>query len=588
MRAIKPNKSKNIIMRKTFNLFAFAALTTLGFWACKPFQGAAVVCSPDPIEVHADSVSYTLKATVPPKSGFKKKGTYIGEAKIGGVSQGKVVFSSEKYPNVKKTGIDTTIKFNRAFVDKMEGNALMIEQSYERKGKEFELPEIENLCQCCITTSRLVQNGTNTIFSKNEYVEHVPLRLEAKFNFPKDVFDIQEGDYNKADIKSIGEFISKKYPATKITIVGFASPEGPYKRNVMLSVNRSKEVQAWLTEQLKASGYESYLDSSFFDISVTHEDWEGFKKSIQSQPYDAGVKSQIIEIVSAGLSEEQRERQIMALVGGKDKVEHILAPLRRATIVVEGHEPRRTNAEIDKIAADFVKGNGSGNLKDLYEKEEWLFAISRQQDVNAKKALLEAFRDAFPSDPRAFNDLGAIALMQNDADAGLNYLEKAYKLKTNDHAVLNNLGAAYIAKNKYARAKESLESSLSAMDSKEANYNLGVALEKMARYNMAVEKFNKAGDLEHAQYNAGLSKLLMGDINGAKASLNEAIKQNDKDAWAYYLMAVAGARSNDPSTLTVNLRKAIQLESGLKSKASKDLEFRKYFTNSEFKAAIGG
>ncbi|MEM7036988.1 MAG: hypothetical protein AAF570_08420, partial [Bacteroidota bacterium] len=145
--------------------------------------------------MHADSIKFEIKASVPPKSGMKKGGTYMGEAKIGGASVGKVVFSSEKYPNVKKTGIDTTIKFHRAFQDKMDGNNLMVKQDYERKGKTFELPALEDLSQCCITTSRLVYEGTYLLYSEHKYEKEVKAERKAQFNFPKDVFDIQPGDY---------------------------------------------------------------------------------------------------------------------------------------------------------------------------------------------------------------------------------------------------------------------------------------------------------------------------------------------------------------------------------------------------------
>ena len=77
------------------------------------------------------------------------------------------------------------------------------------------------------------------------------------------------------------------------------------------------------------------------------------------------------------------------------------------------------------------------------------------------------------------------------------------------------------------------------------------------------------------------------DINGAKSSLLESVKVSDgKSAWPYYLLAVAGARSGDPSVLVTNLRKAVGVDNKLKDKARADLEFRKYFTNDQFKAAI--
>lgn len=575
-------------MRRVSYFVAFVVLASIGFSSCKVFKGASVNCTPDPIEVHADSIRFQLKASVPPKSGLKKGGTYTGEAKIGGVSQGKIVFSSDKYPNVKKTGIDTTLKFARPFTEKMDGNSLMIKQDYERKGKTFELPDVENLCECCITTSRLVYEGTYLLFSEHNYVKEVKAERRAQFDFPKNVADIQPNQYNKGDIVAIGDFLKKKYITKKVTIEGFASPEGPYKRNVELSVGRSKEVQKWLSQQLKDAGYENYLDSSFFDIRVTHEDWESFKNSIQSQPFPDDVKKQIVTLVSAGLQPDELEAKVMQLVGSKEKVEYILAPLRRATIYMEGTEFRRTDAQIDSIAVAFSSGNGSGNLKDIYEQEEWMYAISRMPKPAKKKILLEAYRDAYPTDSRAFNDLGVIALMEGDNEAGMNYLDKAYKLNTKDAAVQNNIGVAYIKNGKYREAKASLEGSLAAMSTPEANFNLGVVLEKMARYNMAVEKFNAASSLNGAHYNAGLSKLMMGDINGAKSSLNEAVtKSGDRDAMPYYLLAIVGARSKDPSVLTVNLRKAISIDPKLKDKALKDLEFRNYYNNTEFKAAVG-
>lgn len=574
-------------MRKIFYFVACAALLSIGFSSCKVFKGAAVNCTPDPIEVHADSIKFQLKASVPPKAGLKKGGTYTGEAKIGGVSQGKIVFSSDKYPNVKKTGIDTTLNFRRPFDSRMDGNSLLINQNYERKGKTFELPNVENLCECCITTSRLVYEGDYLIFSTHEYVKEVKAERKAQFNFPKKVSDIQSGDYNKSDIVAIGDFLKKKYITKKVIIEGFASPEGPYKLNTELSINRSKQVKAWLIEQLKTAGYDSYLDSSFFDVRVTHEDWDGFKASIQSQPYSQDVKSQIISLVSAGLDPNDLENKIMQLVGGKEKVEYILAPLRRATIYMEGFESRRTDAEIDAIAADFVSGKQAEELKNTFEKEEWMYAISRVVKPAKKKLLLEAFRDSYPADARAFNDLGVIALMENDAEAGMNYLEKAYKLNTKDYAILNNMGAAYAKNGKYRDAKEMLENSLSSRNTPEANYNLGVVMEKMGRYNMAIEKFNSANTLKGSYYNAGLCKLMMGDLNGAKSSLQEAVKQTgDENAWPYYLLAVTGARSKDPSLMTVNLAKAVQLDSSLRDKAMKDLEFRNYYNNTEFKGAL--
>jgi tetratricopeptide (TPR) repeat protein len=568
---------------------AFAALLTLGLSSCKTFKGATVNCTPDPIEVHADSIKFQVKATVPPKSGMKKGGTYTAEGMFGDVSQGQIVLSTDRYPKVKKTGIDTTITFRRPYVKGMEGNSLTIKQNYERKGKATQLPDVDDLCECCVTTSGLVYDGTYMIFSSHNYVKEVKAERKAQFNFPKNVWDIQSSDYSKSDIVAIGDFLQKKYITQRVTIKGFASPEGPFQRNTDLSINRSKHVREWLIEQLKKAGYDNYLDSSFFDMAVTYEDWDGFKASIQGQPYSEDVKKQIVTLVSAGLEPNDLEEKIMSLVGGKEKVEYILAPLRRATIEMAGSEVRRSDAEIDQIANDFVDGRLQGNIKDLFQQEEWFYATTRQGDPARRKILLEAFRDAYPNDSRALNDLGAIALMENDENAGMDYLDKARMLNGKDHAIQNNLGAGYVRGGKYKEAKEMLENSLAGRNTPEANFNLGVVLEKMARYNMAVERFNAAGNLEGSQYNAGLCKLLMGDMNGARSSLEEAARQSGESmAMPYYALAIAGARVKDPSLLTINLRKACKIDESLKDKARNDLEFRNYWNNTEFKAAIGG
>ena len=54
------------------------------------------------------------------------------------------------------------------------------------------------------------------------------------------------------------------------------------------------------------------------------------------------------------------------------------------------------------------------------------------------------------------------------------------------------------------------------------------------------------------------------------------------DAYTDYLMAVLGARTNNQSMLTSSLKNAVAKDSSLAKKAATDLEFAKYFTNSDF------
>ncbi|NBV13058.1 MAG: hypothetical protein EBS07_03205 [Sphingobacteriia bacterium] len=584
---------------KNSSKFLTLSCIALGLlYGCKKFEGpSSITATPNPLEVHGDSLEFTVKTKVEPKSGMKKKGTLIAEPAIKNGSDNfkidNLVLSGAQYPEVKKQGAEVSKKYKIAYNDKMNGGVLRSENFYQKKSTKdkTEVTDLENIDKCCVTTSRLVAEGDYLLLSakdRNEYRKVVPLRLEAKFNFPKNIDKIQADQYNKSDIISIGEFISKGLPATKITIVGFASPEGSLKRNIELSVNRSKEVQKWLSEQLKKAGYTQYLDSSFFAISTTSEDWDGFKQSVKGSAQFSQYSTQIFEIVSSGITEDEKETKIMALVGGSKnpEVEALLAPLRRATIVVEGNEPRRTDAQIDSIATTFVNGRISGNLKDIYEKEEWLYAIGRKDSWKDKKVLLSAFVQAYPTDYRGLNDLGAIQLSEGNLDEGSRNIESANNNKKGDNIILNNLGKSQDRNGKRAEARKSFESSISAQSTPEANFNLGVILEKMGMYPQASDRFNNARSLKGAEANMGLCKLMMDDKSGAKAALEASIKNHPDHAQAHYLLAVAGVRSNDKDLWVLNLKKAAEASPKMAAQAKTDMEFDKVRGTNEFKAII--
>ncbi len=569
--------------------FGILTAVAIGVISCKGFKGGSVTVNPNPLEVHADSVKFTVRASVAPKSGFKKGGEYNGKLVIkngaDNFTMDRVRISSEKYPDIKKSGAQAKLNVAQVYNEKMDGGNLVAQNQYTRKSKTIDLPETQ-LAPCCITTSRLVYEADKyiTLENKHEHKSSVPVSYEAKFQFPQDVFKIRPTEYEKQEIKNIGEMLSKKIPATSVTIAGFASPEGPLARNRFLSIARSKEVKKWLEKQLKDNGYTVQLDSTFFNITTTSEDWEGFKANLYSMPYTEDVKSKIIEIVSAGYEEDEKERRIMALVGGARRVEEILAPLRRATIRIEGSENKLSDAEIDALANQAVT-NGT-SLKGKLEKEDFLFAISRQENLQAKKALLKQFVDAYPDDYRGLNDLAVIYLKEGLTDEAFPLLTKANQAKPNNHAIMNNLGVAYKNKKNLTEAKNYYQSSMSAMSSAEVTFNIAVIDEKMAQYPDAAEKFNAVRNQTGALYNAGLCKLLMGDLAGAKTDLESATRVDPNFALTYYVLAIVGARSSDTNLLVSNLKKAVSLDSKLADKAYKDLEFLKYKDNAEFKAAL--
>lgn len=575
---------------KSLSTLAVASAAGMLLWQCKSFEGAQVKATPNPLEVHADSVKFTVRASVPPKSGFKKGGTYNGQLAID--NNGKkydfknVTISSKEFPDIKKTGASASTSASKAFEEGMDGGMLKAFNSYERKGKSFELDPID-LAPCCITTSRLLCADAKYVTSPFNYEKQKPMTLEAKFQFPQNVFAIQPTEYEKAEIRAIGDFLTKKYVATKVNISGFASPEGAFKRNEFLSIARSKEVRKWLSDQLKKEGYDVYLDSSFFTISTTSEDWEGFKANLSRKSFPEDVKRQIIDIISSGKDPAVTEKRVMALVGGADEVEDILAPLRRATIRLEGTTSSHPDALIDQTLRDFLTGKiQKDDLGKFFKKEELMYAINRLDSRADKiKALASGFTALYADDYRGFNDLGVYYMQEGNSAKGMEMLSKALTLKAAAMEVNNNLGAANLSQSQYAKALEYLQTAQKAGGRGETSFNMGYALHKLARYAEAAENFNQAGTLACAEYNAGLAKLLMNDLAGSKNSLEGAIRTNKNDAKAYYTLAVLGARTADSNLMVLNLKRAVQVDGSLGEKARKDLEFRKFFNDEQFKSA---
>jgi hypothetical protein len=61
----------------------------------------------------------------------------------------------------------------------------------------------------------------------------------------------------------------------------------------------------------------------------------------------------------------------------------------------------------------------------------------------------------------------------------------------------------------------------------------------------------------------------------------------DELTWKhYYLRAICGARMNNQDVCTTNLTKAVQLSSEARTMAKDDIEFRNFFNNPLFQAAI--
>jgi Flp pilus assembly protein TadD len=208
--------------------------------------------------------------------------------------------------------------------------------------------------------------------------------------------------------------------------------------------------------------------------------------------------------------------------------------------------------------------------------EEILYAATLTNNLNEKAAIYKAATESFPQCIRAKNNLGHVYLQLGKVADAKTVLEAA-KAIDNNATVKANLGAVALAEGDLKTAEELLTSAMSAGDA--PSYNLGIIKIKQGDYAAAVNYFGNK-----PSFNAGLAQMLNGSNDKAIATLNAM--GDVKDAWVYYLKAVASARGGVAEGVINNLRQAISLDSSVKAYALKDAEFLKFATNDAFKQLL--
>lgn len=168
----------------------------------------------------------------------------------------------------------------------------------------------------------------------------------------------------------------------------------------------------------------------------------------------------------------------------------------------------------------------------------------------------------------------------NDA---LTELMKANKLAgANESMLQHNAGICLLNMGNRAKAEEMFTKS-------NASYGLGVIAIQKGNYADAINYFNKSGVKDG---NVALAYLLNKQTNEAKAVL-ESMKPEQMNSFSYYLMAIVGARTGNVDMCTTNLSRSL-VEAGkegvdlnaAKKYAAEDLEFRAFFSNPNFQAAV--
>jgi tetratricopeptide (TPR) repeat protein len=376
-----------------------------------------------------------------------------------------------------------------------------------------------------------------------------------------------------AQMENLENFVRKGWEIKDIEINGWASPEGEETFNEGLSERRAKTANDMLVRSLtkltrernSAVTYKKPSEDINFKIIGHGPDWNGFLRVVEgSQITD---KRPILNVVKSS-DVLKREQEIRNMINIYPELEdYILPPLRRAEIKIDCYEPKKTDAEIARLA--------TSNPKELTEAE-LLYAATLTDDWNTQYSIYKAATQNFPNSWKGFNNAGYLAMKLGNTDEALTLLRKAENLNKNNGQVMNNIGVAYAMQNDFNQAENYfLNANNMGVNN---NYNLGLIDIQKGDYKAALTKF--AG--LRCNYNVALAQLLAGNNSAAATNLECA----RKNGITYYLMAITGVRTSNQTMMMNNLKKAIKANSKLKEEARMDREFIKYFELPEFQAIV--
>lgn len=217
---------------------------------------------------------------------------------------------------------------------------------------------------------------------------------------------------------------------TELQVIGYASPEGNYNRNMILSRDRAFAFANYLHEQ----------GLNNITTSWKGEDWNGLKAAIAAS--DLSFKNQVIGIIDDNANILQRKQRMLAL--GKEYrylLTYYYPPLRRIDYTI-AYIARPFNVEEAK-GLIYTKPNY------LSLNEMYLLAVSYPKDSPEFKKVFDVASRMYPQDPVAKLNNATLEIEKGALESGM-----ATLVEVNMPEAWNNLGVASAAKEDYAQARQ--------------------------------------------------------------------------------------------------------------------------------------
>ena len=556
--------------------------------------------TPNPLEVHADTVAFELSATLPVKMLQKGKVWTVNTFYKYGNSEialGGVEFNANNYPDAATTAPVATQKFSFAYTDAMSRGEVEIQgQALDPKNGKTADTERLPVAPGIITTSRLAQPVYFAAYADHGYNNQEELEpTNVNFFFEQGKSNLRYSERRSDRGKFFEAFVAAKNVTRTVTITGTHSPEGPERINSKLSQDRAKVIENYYRTQMDKYDYEDAAKEVRFILKPIVEDWTDFKAALAD--YDkisSEAKSEMLSIVNGPGSFEDKEDRLQEVNGYKQVFKDLYPNLRSAKTDILTVKDKKSDAEITVLSGQIVKGEASA---DTLSTAEFLYSASLTPSLQEKEAIYKA---AIKKEDTwvAHNNLGAVYVamaMENPAKASDYYqmAETQLDIANNQKASAEgygNLASVYLMQGNKAKAREAAGKSLNMNPSNDVRTGVngvaGATDIMLAKYDMAIRELSNSSETADNMFNKGLTYILTKDYQNAVSALEDAVELDAGHAKAYYAGAVAYARLRNEAKAAEWLKKAVDNDPSLKERAATDLEFVNYATSAGFTDAL--
>ena len=554
------------------SVIAIAILTSCG-GAVQPEQ---ITVNPNPLTVVGNQVEAEITGTFPVKK-FAKKAvltiTPVLKYAGGEATSQSVVYVGEKAKengqvvSYKEGGRYTQVA-SFEYVPEMAKSELFLQITAKVGKKVVEMPLIK-IADGVVSTAKLAVANAEEVkpqITADKFQRIIQEVQEADIRFLIQQSTLRNSELRSQEMKDLHAAIKDadttvNKAINKLEVAGYASPDGDVELNTALADARQAKAEKYLQKQLKKAKVNATIESN-----VTAEDWAGFQKAMEAS--NIQDKELVLRVLSMYTDPEEREAQIKNLSAVyKTIADEILPALRRSRLILTTDLIGKSDEEIAALAQSDPRA---------LTVDELLYAATLTQDLAQKMAIYNKAAELFPTDYRAYNNIGMIYYMQGEVANARRSFAKALHIDAANPDVNYNAGIAALAENDLVQAEQYLGKA--AGTQADLNAAMGTLYTMKGDYAAA-----KAAYGNEATNNAAVQQILNEDYAAARQTLARVANPNATTA---YLSAIVGARTNDREAVYANLKVAVQGNAQLKAKAQSDIEFAKYQQDEQFKAIV--